>query len=1024
MSSRRRLKAEASVRNTGRIPRRWIAVVLVFVVLAAVGLITAFVGTAQPPSADLLKQAREEFRKQKYSLSEKTAASIPSDSPEYLPAMIIAGDSAARQKRFEEAITFYQQIPEDSSTQSRSALLSLGLVHRELGHAAESEEALRKLLARDPKNLEAHNAMAHLLGVSGRSWEAVPHLLEPVRQSQFSIHHLLLLGSSAPIVQDPKFVDRCMKARPENLIPLIGHARHILFEDNRVAEARSILERVLKNSPEQTEAQVRLGWILLEAPSKADFLNWHQQLGDRADSHPEMWVLRGTWAQRNDQHQEAVRCFAEALSRDPDHQTACFQMGLELQLLKMDQQAEPFRNRGALLTEFGETVAGIRSNGPTHSSVRKAAELAEKLGRFREAWGWSRLAQGPNPEQAWATEVTRRVQPHLTTHTGKTSPEANPLKAVQLPAFPLPKFPIVGDQQQFSDAGTSSQSSTVNSTVKQSAKEPSGIAFHDVSAEVGLQFRYFNGAEAAEATGRMYEFTGGGAASLDYDGDHWPDILLTQGSSWPPNSAASEKTDQLYRNLSGQKMTNVTSVTGLREPGFSQGVTAGDYNHDGFVDLYVANIGQNRFFRNNGDGTFSDVTTETDTGGDGNWTTSCLLTDLNGDRLPDLYTVGYLAGDDVFTRVCPQANGIQAGCGPEHFSGSPDQIFLNQGDGRFEESKTAFADQSVAGKGMGILAADLSATGQIDLFVANDAMANFFYSIVPPVVADSAIGGDILLSEHALASGLAFDWQGRPQAGMGVAGGDADGDGLADVFVTNYYREANTLYTQRGPGLFEDTSRTSGLAESSYLMLGFGTQFLDADLDGWNDLVVANGHVHNLTAAGIPWQMRPQFYHNQGHGNYVERKDAGDYFAQENLGRGLARLDWNRDHRNDFIVSSLYNNAALVENQTAAAGNSITVSLRGTSCSRDAIGAVIRIVADDRSWVHQLFAGDGYQACNERKLVIGLGSSRQADELQIRWPDGQVQTFSSIAAGSDIMLIQGRRSYYHCDPESRSDAQR
>ena len=950
---------------------------------------------SRPKPEELLARAKAAFQLQKYDEVEQLASQIPSGTPASVPAFVLAGDSAARQKKFEQSILWYQHVPEDGSSDSRSAMISLGLVHKELGHAAEAETAFRKLLQFDPRNLPAHNAMAHLLGVSGRSWEALPHLLEPVRQGQFSMNHLLLLGVSAPIVLDPTFLDRCQKARPDNHVPFIGRARQLIFEQQQVNEARRILEQIVQESPDQSEAQARLGWILLDSGNGQDFLTWHEKAGDVCAEHPEIWAIRATWEQRQERLPTAIRCYWECLRRDPDHLVACYQLGLLLERMGQQKESLSFLERAARLTDLGDTISRIQSDRNDLPSIRQAAEISERLGRFWEAWGWSRIVENVASEQVWVTALQRRLHSQLTPELGRNSTPADLAKRIDLSKYPLPELHTDSDRLR----------------PELSKNElPDKIHFRNVSTDTGLSFTYFNGSNPESATARMYEFTGGGAAALDYDGDLWPDVCLTQGSNWPPDLNLQIHTDRLFRNIRGQSFIDASEKIGLKETGFSQGVTTGDYDNDGFADLYVANIGENRFFRNNGDGTFSDVTLETGTAGN-LWTTSCLLADLNADFLPDLYAVNYLSGDDVFTRVCSHAGGIQAGCGPEHFQAARDQIYLNQGDGGFAESQTAFSMLAADGKGMGILAADFDRSGGLQIFVANDAMANFWFK-----PSFSVPAGDLIMVDHALPSGLAFDWQGQAQAGMGVAGGDIDGNGLPDLFVTNYYREANTLYLQRSPGMFSDDSRAAGLAEPSYLMLGFGTQLLDADLDGFSELVIANGHVHNLSLAGVPFRMPPQLFRNRGHGQFVPLKNVGDYFEKDWLGRGLARLDWNRDGRDDFVVSHLYAPAALVANESHTSGNSFALSLRGVRCSRDAIGATLHITAAGRRSVHQLMAGDGYQAANERKLIIGLGPAKVADEIYVRWPDGEEQYFRDITAGCELVLIQGRSGVFLCGP--------
>jgi hypothetical protein len=302
-----------------------------------------------------------------------------------------------------------------------------------------------------------------------------------------------------------------------------------------------------------------------------------------------------------------------------------------------------------------------------------------------------------------------------------------------------------------------------------------------------------------------------------------------------------------------------------------------------------------------------------------------------------------------------------------------------------------------------VLAADFTGTGRLDLFVANDTDGNLFFR-------NAGAGGACRFEEQGVAAGLAFDHEGRSLACMGVAAGDANGDGLLDLFVTNYYGESNTLYVQQPGGVFLDQAREAGLHTPSLNLLGFGTQFLDADLDGRMDLVLVNGHVDDERAKGIPYQMQPQFFHNVGGGRFEERpaEHLGAWFARPTLGRGLARLDWNRDGRPDFVVSHLEHPAALLTNASSRSGASIAVRLHGTVGNRDALGTVVQIEAADCTIVQQLTGGDGYQSSNERVLTFGLGECTHATRLIVRWPTGIIQTLERPQVGMEYRLIEGR----------------
>ncbi len=305
------------------------------------------------------------------------------------------------------------------------------------------------------------------------------------------------------------------------------------------------------------------------------------------------------------------------------------------------------------------------------------------------------------------------------------------------------------------------------------------------------------------------------------------------------------------------------------------------------------------------------------------------------------------------------------------------------------------------------MAADLTGSGRLSLFIANDAVPNFFF-----VNETAETGSTPHFSELGLISGLAMNADGRAEACMGVAAADFNGDGRCDLFVTNFYNESNTLYEQLADGVFRDATRDAGLYDASLKMLGFGTQSIDGDLDGAADLIVTNGHIDDLSDAGTPYQMPAQFFRGDGIGHFSElpAEQLGPYFSRKQLGRGLARLDWNRDGREDVVVSHLDAPAALLTNRTTVAGHFVALQLRGVKSSRDAIGSVVTVRSGAKTWTKQLTAGDGFQCSNERRLVVGLGATETVDELTIRWPSGLVKSFDNLVVDRDFLAIEGAES--------------
>ncbi|MEO8497220.1 MAG: CRTAC1 family protein, partial [Planctomycetota bacterium] len=837
----------------------------------------------------------------------------------------------------------------------------------------------------DPHHLAANNRLSYLLGVEGRCWEAVPFLLEAVRQRQFTLHHLVLLGALEPVIDDPALVRACRTDEPRDLLPLVGAARTAI-KQNQMPQATLLLREVVAAVPQCSEAQAWLGSTLVDSPVET-IRDWEAGLTDSADKHPEIWMARGRWAGAHDQPAVAVRCFLEAARLDSDHRLAHAEAGQAFRVLNQPELARDFLDRAERLRRLGFLVDEIYKVPQNTRLMQEATELTESLGRLWEAWAWCDLALQLQPDLSWAQQTGSRLQSQLGPQVGRTVRGASPAANVELANYPLPAWE--GIQR-------------ISAPIESSAVDTK-VAFRDMAAAAGLNFTYLQGADANTGQQRMLDTTGGGVAVLDYDGDGWADVYFTQSAAWPRSDDAVDEEDRLFRNLGNGHFQDVSVMARLGDPNYSQGTTVGDFNSDGFPDLYVANFGANRLYQNNGDGTYADVTAVCGISGQA-WTTSCVMADLNGDGWPDLYDVNYLRGEDAASSICRKGDELRW-CSPSDFSGEQDRLLLNSGDGRFQDVTSAAGIVVPDGKGLGIVAADFDGSGRLSLFVANDAVANFFF-------ANETIerGGAPKFVERALITGLAFSSDALPQACMGVAADDANGDGTLDLFVTNFYEQANTLYLQQPGVQFVDGTRQAGLRDPSFLLLGFGTQFLDGELDGWPDLVITNGHVLDLSRQGTPYQMPPQYLRNGGDGRFHEVASTalGEFFQGKYLGRGLALLDWNRDGRSDFVVSHIGAPAALVTNMSQTKNHFLAVQLRGVSGDRDAIGASVQMKTAGQTLSRQLTAGDGYQASNQRQLIFGLGKHESVGELSIRWPSGLIQVFHDLPVDCEVLFVESR----------------
>lgn len=534
------------------------------------------------------------------------------------------------------------------------------------------------------------------------------------------------------------------------------------------------------------------------------------------------------------------------------------------------------------------------------------------------------------------------------------------------------------------------------------------VRFENRAAALGLEFVYADGADASTVETALFEFTGGGVAVLDYDQDAWPDLFFPQGGSPPADEDAvaigspDQPVDLLVRNTSGGALANVTSDARIRDTGYSQGATVGDFNSDGWCDLYVANIGSNCLLMNCGDGTF--VRAEAPAFREApNWTTSCALVDLNHDALPDIYDANYVPLDSVHTLMCRKGD-ASVPCGTvAHPEAAQDRLLINNGDGTFADRTDSAGIVLPDGLALGLIVSDFDQNGSLDVFVANDGRRNFLFL--------NQSTSPLRFSEEALERGLAYSGTGRAQACMGVAADDLTGDGLLDLFITNFYADYNTLYRQLPGALFRDETNDCGLHPVSYYSLGFGTQALDADLDGDPDIVLTNGDVADFSSStpGRSYRQSPQFLLNRGNGRFSEvpPMQLGGFFQGRYLGRGLARLDYDRDGREDFAVSHIGSPAALVANRTDPCGHFLSLQLVGTAGARDAVGAQVSVQSDSTRWKKQLNGGDGYMASNQRRLHFGIGKCNDAVDVTVTWPSQVIEDFGGLPVDREYVLVEG-----------------
>ncbi|TDI25399.1 MAG: CRTAC1 family protein [Acidobacteria bacterium] len=546
--------------------------------------------------------------------------------------------------------------------------------------------------------------------------------------------------------------------------------------------------------------------------------------------------------------------------------------------------------------------------------------------------------------------------------------------------------------------------------------------FVDVSASVGLDFVHVNG-----MSGEFYfnEMVGAGAALFDYDNDGDLDVYLVQGHMLGPDIAPGDAsfepglqgplTDRLYRNdlevsadgAPALHFTDVTDESGIDARGYGMGVAAADYDNDGWVDLYVSNFGPNQLWRNNGDGTFSDVTEATGTD-DPRWSVSSAFVDYDRDGWLDLYVGNYVNYSLANNVEC--FHNIRTYCGPHGFVPVPDRLFRNRGDGTFEDATAVSQIGREYGPALGVVTADFNADGWIDIYVANDLAENRSWMNQ----------GDGTFVNTAQFNGSAFNDAGDPEAGMGVAAGDFDGDGDEDLFISHLVTQTNTLYVNDGSGLFDDRSVRSGLGPPSLAFTGFGTEWIDYDNDGWLDLLVVNGAVDlipRLVQAKDPFPLhqRNQLFRNLGNGRFEEvSARAGTAFERSEVSRGAAFGDVDNDGDMDVLITNNNGPARLLLNSVGTANHWIGVRMVGATARRDMLGTRVGIFRDDGPPLWRRVRSDGsYASANDPRVLVGLGPSVHVTAVRAIWPSGHTEEWTDVPVDRWTTLHEGTGRTVH-----------
>ncbi len=964
--------------------RRRFTIGLITIVVAVLGVLV--LSKRNVDTDRMFRQARILVEAGNVNESIPLLDEILSHAPDHAKALLYRGQLAAQQGDQEAAIGFFDRVGDDNPRESGTARFLAATAWYTKRNARVAEQQFLASISLHPTFLKPRESLVKLYYIQVRPTDLQRQLnaIRDVRDwnlEELFASQLTWFTSSQPLENIP-ILEGFVAADPADVVSSIALARHYLTHD-RTSDAVDLLQKAASQEPNNLAVHGLLSECHLRLSDTKSA--WRQLAHDTpsADNPTAWWRAVGRCATEAELWPEAVTALTHVVAENPNDFEAAYLLGIAAKRCGQNQLAEQ-QLEIARTTQKLESAASIflvtdrdRQN-VLATTLLDVGRLLVELHRSKEALPWLHSFLAMRTEHKEAQSLLRLAESQAGDRITSYMTDVDPEIVTKI------------------DAGLRPQPPT--QSVSGPTPDAVGIRLRDIHSDVGLDFQFFNGESEKKS---LLQTVGGGVAVLDYDGDDWPDLFFPNGKDLEEVDAnSSALSDQLYRNT-GVGVKNVTHPAGVLRSEFGQGSVACDYNNDGFQDLFVGTFGRVLMYRNQGDGTFIEVAEQSEITGQ-RWSSSLASSDLDRDGDLDLYVTNYVK--DPLSVTCRDNDGRTAVCSPANFEAEEDLLYVSNGDETFDDVTQSAGIEAPNGKGLGVVIADFSNDGWPDIYVANDGEPNFLFHNQAPTK-----DGSLSFSESGLASGAALSADGRAQAGMGIACDDFDHDGWLDLYVTNFFQDYNTFYLNQKNLTFVDHTSVLRLVNPTMKTLGFGAQSVDLDLDGYGEIIVANGHIYDRRFEGTPWQMKPHCFRRMPDGTYEDIADEiGPYFQGEYIGRGLARLDFNRDFRPDAVIVHHDRPVALLVNETQNTGRAIVLKLRGIQSNRDAIGARIEFRVGETDRMIEVTGGDGYCASNERTMIIGVGQAVTVPAITVRWPSGHIDTLVDVPTNTNLLLVESR----------------